>query len=292
MIHSMTGYGRASGTCASIDISFEIKSVNHRFFECSCHLPKIFLFAESFIKDRLKTRISRGKIDCYLNFNGSSSDMTEVRINEQVAASYKKALDELCDRYHLFPDDSVRTLASFPSVFETVSADTDEELFLSDLTAVLDNALDSFISMRAAEGEKMKKDVLEKAASIEQNVLFIENKAPLIVDEYFKKLCARVKELSGGFNLDENRLYNEVAVFADKSAVDEETVRLRSHIAQLRDLAQADEPVGKKLDFLVQEMNREANTIASKSQDIEITEKAIALKNDIEKIREQVQNIE
>lgn len=292
MVKSMTGYGRAVGVYEKMTVTVELRSVNHRFFEFN---PKVYR-AYSFLEDRLKVylqkKIARGKIDCFVQIEEDKSDDGVVQVNHSLAAGYYNALLELCEKYGLEMDRSVNVLASHGDIFAVKKEQADEDEIWEMVKAVVDNALKAFIDMRAVEGEQLKKDVLSRADTIIRNVEFIEERSPQTVLEHNEKLKARMKELLGDAQVDEQRLLTEAAIYADKIAVAEETVRLRSHIDQLHAFFELDEPIGRKLDFLVQEINREANTIGSKASDIDIARKVIDIKAEVEKIREQIQNIE
>ncbi len=292
MIRSMTGFGRASAQAQGYLISVELRSVNHRYFDFSCRLPRQYGFAEEKLKAYINSRVGRGKIDCALSIEALDTQDCEVCVNHTLAAAYAAALSRIADEYSLPNDATASKLARFPDVLVVKKADANEELLWSLIRPVAQEAVDKFIAMREREGERMRSDVLQKAQSVLESVEFIEERSPQTVKEYNDKLKERVSELIGDASLDEGRIIQEVAIFADKVAVAEETVRLRSHISQLRDFLESDEPVGRKLDFLVQEMNREANTIGSKASDVEIARRVVDIKADIEKIREQIQNIE
>lgn len=292
MIRSMTGYGRAVDVAPEMTVTVELKSVNHRFFECSVRTTRGYSFLEEKLKAYVNRFISRGKVDCFVQVENEESTTGVVTVNTAMAEGYYRAIRELSETYSLTIPDNVELLASHPDVFEIRKPPADEDKIWERVRAVADKALESFLSMRQIEGEKLKADVLGRADVILDAVSFIERRSPETVKEYHEKIKQRIRELIGDASVDEGRLLNEAAIFADKIAVAEETVRLRSHIDQLRAFFEAEEPVGRKLDFLVQEMNREANTIGSKASDIEIARKVIEIKSEIEKIREQIQNIE
>lgn len=292
MIKSMTGYGRAEEIIDGLSISVEIKSVNHRYFEFSARVPRIYGFLEEKMKSFTNTLVSRGKIECYVNVENLEETETEITVNHSLAEGYLNALKELSEKFGLENDISAYSLSRFPDVISLHKAPDDEDRIWLAVQSVANKAIEKFICMRQAEGEKLKNDVLSRADFIIEKVKFIEERSPETVIEYNEKLKSRIKELLGDASVDEQRLLNEAAIFADKIAVAEETVRLRSHISQLREFMQADEAIGRKLDFLVQEINREANTIGSKAQDVDIAKSVIAIKAEVEKIREQIQNIE
>lgn len=288
----MTGFGRATAQTDGYFITVELKSVNHRYFDFNCRLPRQYGFAEEKLKAYINSRVSRGKIDCFLGVEALDTEDADVLVNHTLASAYVKALKELSQTYSLKDDFGTSAVSRFPDVFVLRKADEDEEKLWSLIQPVAEQAVDKFISMREAEGEKMRCDILLHAQAIIDNVSFIEERSPQTVKEYNDKLVTRVHELIGDVSLDESRIIQEVALFADKVAVAEETVRLRSHISQLRNFLNGEEPIGRKMDFLVQEINREANTIGSKACDVEIARRVVDIKAEIEKIREQIQNIE
>lgn len=292
MIKSMTGFGRAAKEINGYVISVEIKSVNHRYFEFNCRVPRQYSFAEEKLKSYINSRASRGKVDCYLTVEALKTEDAQVVVNHTLASAYVKALKEISSEYDLKEDFGSATIARFPDVLIPKKAEEDEEKLWSYIQEVCSEAVDNFISMRETEGERMKADVYSRGQFILECVSFIESRSPQTVKEYNDKLIARVHELLGDVSLDEGRILQEVAVYADKVAVAEETVRLRSHIEQLNAFLESDEPVGRKMDFLVQEINREANTIGSKANDVDIARKVVDIKAEVEKIREQIQNIE
>ena len=292
MIKSMTGYGKSEQTIDSLNVTVEIKSVNHRYFEFSARVPREYGFLEEKLKKYCNSLITRGKVECYVSVEDLEEREMEVNVNETLAAGYVKALKELSERFGLKDDISAVTLSRYPDVITLHKASEDEERIWNAIKTVAETAVSKFIEMRETEGSKLRGDILSRADYIIECVEFIEGRSPETVREYNEKLKQRMKELLGDAAVDEQRLLNEAAIYADKIAVDEETVRLRSHISQLRDFMNSSEAIGRKLDFLVQEINREANTIGSKAQDVDIAKKVIAIKAEVEKIREQVQNIE
>lgn len=292
MIKSMTGYGKSEQTIDSLNVTVEIKSVNHRYFEFSARVPREYGFLEEKLKKYCNSLITRGKVECYVSVEDLEEREMEVNVNETLAASYVKALKELSERFGLKDDISAVTLSRYPDVITLHKASEDEERIWNAVKTVAETAVSKFIEMRETEGSKLRGDILSRADYIIECVEFIEGRSPETVREYNEKLKQRMKELLGDAAVDEQRLLNEAAIYADKIAVDEETVRLRSHISQLREFMNSSEAIGRKLDFLVQEINREANTIGSKAQDVDIAKKVIAIKAEVEKIREQVQNIE
>lgn len=292
MIKSMTGYGKSEQTIDSLNVTVEIKSVNHRYFEFSARVPREYGFLEEKLKKYCNSLITRGKVECYVSVEDLEEREMEVNVNETLAAGYVKALKELSERFGLKDDISAVTLSRYPDVITLHKASEDEERIWNAVKTVAETAFSKFIEMRETEGSKLRGDILSRADYIIECVEFIEGRSPETVREYNEKLKQRMKELLGDAAVDEQRLLNEAAIYADKIAVDEETVRLRSHISQLREFMNSSEAIGRKLDFLVQEINREANTIGSKAQDVDIAKKVIAIKAEVEKIREQVQNIE
>lgn len=292
MIRSMTGYGRSEQTVDAMNITVEIKSVNHRYFEFSAKTPRAYGFLEEKLKSYCNTLVSRGKVECYVSVETLEDSGAQILVNHALAAGYINALKEISQKYELRDDISVVALSRYPDVLSLHKAPDDEEKIWTAVQSVAQAAVSKFIAMREAEGAKLKQDILSRADSILDCVAYIEKRSPETVMEYNAKLLQRMKDLLGEASVDEQRLLTEAAIFADKIAVDEETVRLRSHIAQLRDFMDANEAIGRKLDFLIQEINREANTIGSKAQDVEIAKKVISVKAEVEKIREQVQNIE
>lgn len=292
MIKSMTGYGKSEQTIDLLNVTVEIKSVNHRYFEFSARVPREYGFLEEKLKKYCNSLITRGKVECYVSVEDLEEREMEVNVNETLAAGYVKALKELSERFGLKDDISAVTLSRYPDVITLHKASEDEERIWNAVKTVAETAVSKFIEMRETEGSKLRGDILSRADYIIECVEFIEGRSPETVREYNEKLKQRMKELLGDVAVDEQRLLNEAAIYADKIAVDEETVRLRSHISQLREFMNSSEAIGRKLDFLVQEINREANTIGSKAQDVDIAKKVIAIKAEVEKIREQVQNIE
>ena len=292
MIKSMTGYGRAEGTVDGRDIVVEIKSVNHRYFEFSSRTSRGYNFLDEKLKSYLQGKIARGKVDVFLTIQTVEDLASEVHINHSLAAGYVNALRELQERYHLADDISVSVVARYADIFSVHKAPEDEDETWNAVRQVLDKVLEHFFAMREAEGARMKADMEGRAAAILSLVEKIEERSPETVKEYQEKLQQRLEEMLQEAKVEEQRLVTEAAIFADKVAVAEETVRLRSHFEQMHEMLSSDQAVGRKLDFLVQEMNREANTIGSKAQDADIAHMVVDMKAEIEKIREQVQNVE
>ncbi len=292
MIKSMTGYGRRCEELGDKRITVELRSVNNRYLDCNVKLPRIYICAEDALKKRVQSRISRGKVDLFVTVEHIGEDAVCVTLNQTVAQGYYRALREMADTYELQDDISVSLLSKFPDVFTVERQEEDLDAVTADLCTVLDGALDAFQEMRAREGEQMALDIRSRLAVIEGLTGKIEERSPQTTAEYRAKLEQRIRELLESAAVDEQRLLTEAAIFADKTAVAEETVRLRSHLLQMDGMLAENGSVGRKLDFLVQEMNREANTIGSKCNDLEISGWVVDLKSEIEKIREQVQNIE
>ena len=292
MIKSMTGFGRAVAETDGYVITVEIKSVNHRYFEFSSRIPRQYGFLDDKLKSYINSRVSRGKVECYVSIDALNTEAAQVVVNNTLASAYVSALKELSKNYDLKEDFGASTVARFQDVLVVKKADEDEEKIWSYVKSVTDTALDKFIAMRTVEGEKMKNDISSRADYILSCVEYIEKRSPETVKEYNDKLVERVHDLIGDVSLDEGRVIQEVAIYADKVAVAEETVRLRSHLDQLKAFINADEPVGRKMDFLVQEINRETNTIGSKANDVDIARKVVDIKAEVETIREQIQNIE
>lgn len=292
MVLSMTGYGRAGALLHGRDIKVELRSVNARFFEYSSRIPRSCAFLEDKLKKLVASKVSRGKVELNLSIQTVTAADTVVTVNWQLAQGYRAALNAMSERMDLKNDVTAGMLARFPDVLTQTAAPTDEEELWQDVQSVAEQAVEAFVAMRATEGEKLKEDVENRLNVIEQLVAQIEQNSAGRVQTYSDKLYARLQELLADRNIDEARLVTEAAIFADKTAIDEETVRLHSHVAQYREILALNEPIGRKLDFLTQELNRESNTIGSKCQDVAITRLVVELKSEIEKIREQIQNIE
>jgi len=292
MVRSMTGYGRYQETVDGMDITVEVKSVNHRYYEYSSRVPRAYGFLDERLKSHVQNYISRGKVDVYVWIETVDSPGSEVCINHSLAESYVNALKELSDKYGLKNDLAAYELAKFPEVLTVKKEAEDEDAIWQSVCVVADKALERFVEMREAEGKALRNDILNRADTILKAVEFVEERSPVTVREHMMKVEARMRELLSGAAVDEQRLLTEAAIYADKIAVAEETVRIRSHLEQLKSFLDSSEPVGRKLDFLVQEINREANTIGSKCQDVELARVVIDIKAEIKKIREQIQNIE
>ena len=292
LIRSMTGYGRGEAVLSGRPIAIELRAVNNRYLDCTVKLPRIYVFAEDALKAGDQSHISRGKVDVFVTIGPSESGDVTISVNKPVADGYYAALCQLRDAYQLEDDISVSLLSRFPDLFLVEKTQEDTEAVAADLCTVLEQALLDFDAMRLREGEKLKADILSRADTIEALTAKVEERSPGIVADYRARLEAKMAEVLQNTQRDESRILAEAAIFADKVAVDEETVRLRSHLSQLRLLLEGDGPVGRKLDFLIQEFNREANTIGSKCSDVDLARVVVDLKGEIEKIREQVQNIE
>jgi len=291
-VTSMTGFGRAKENIGGIDITVEIKSVNHRYFEFYAKMPRTCLFLEDKLKSYCQERISRGKIELSVIIDNKNDDAVELEINKAYADAYISALKQLSVVYSLKDDLKLSDLAGNTDIFTAKRKEIDESALTEAVLSVTEKAVDSFIKMRAVEGERLKNDVCTRADLILSKLEFIESKAPETVSTYRLKIEQKIRELLDNVQIDEQRLLTETAIFADKVAIDEETVRLRSHIKQFKSMFADGGVIGRKLDFIVQEMNRETNTIGSKSQNLEIGQTVVDIKSEIEKIREQIQNIE
>lgn len=292
MIKSMTGFGRNLEHINGRDILVEIRSVNHRYYEFNAKVPKLYSFLEQKLKTFLNGKVLRGKVEISVLIFNSDANQEDIEVNIPIAKGYLDALKKANLELSLEDDITLSKIIRLPDIFLVKKIIEDEEKVWSDVLPVASVALEKFISMREAEGEKMKADFLNRLEFIEKKVSEIEKRSPEVTQAYRKHLYERLKEVLEDKNIDEQRIITEAAIFSEKTAVDEETVRLRSHISQFRQLLETDDPVGRKLDFLIQEFNREVNTIGSKAQDLEITKIVVDLKSEIEKIREQVQNIE
>ena len=292
MVKSMTGYGRARETLNGRDITVEVRSVNNRYLDCTVKMPRAYVFAEDAIKTRVQKAISRGKVDVFVTIDTTAADVSVVAVNEPLARSYYEALMKLKETFSLDGEITPMSLAKFPDVLAVTRAEEDLETVAADICTVLEQALQAYNAMRAVEGERLADDVSTRVTTIESVVSKVEERSPQTVAEYRARLTNKMNEVLQSTTIDESRILTEAAIFADKIAVDEETVRLRSHIAQLRAMLQDDQPVGRKLDFLIQEVNRECNTIGSKCNDLTIAQDVVNMKAEVEKIREQVQNIE
>lgn len=293
MIRSMTGFGRSQFSANQRDITVEMKSVNHRYFDCSVRLPRIYSFLEECVKARVQERVARGKIEVYVSVDTAKEKTpVSVTVNEAVLASYLDAAKQISDKFGLQNDILVSRAMSFSDVLEVKKAEEDEEEIKQDILTALDLALDEYMAMCEREGKRLVDDITYRIGLIRELVDKIEERSPKCVEEYRAKLEARMQEVLANTMIDQQRILTEAAIFADKTAVTEEIVRLRSHLTQLSTMLTDGGAVGRKIDFLVQEFNREANTIGSKGNDLEIAQMVVDLKAEIEKIREQIQNIE
>ena len=292
MVRSMTGYGRARSTLHGRDITVEVRSVNNRYLDCSIKMPRVYIFAEDAMKALVQKTVSRGKVDVFVTIDTVEAEGSVVRVDTALAGEYLQAIRALKDQLGLPEDVTALSLARMPDVLTVTKAEEDLEAVSGDICSVLEEALAAYQAMRATEGEKLAADIAGRLDTIEALTGKVEERSPQTVAEYRQKLLDRMQEVLSSASIDESRILTEAAIFADKVAVDEETVRLRSHLSQLREMLRSDVPVGRKLDFLIQEVNRESNTIGSKCSDLEIARWVVELKAEVEKIREQVQNIE
>ena len=292
MVRSMTGYGRARSTLHGRDITVEVRSVNNRYLDCSIKMPRVYIFAEDAMKALVQKTVSRGKVDVFVTIDTVEAEGSVVRVDTALAGEYLQAIRALKDQFGLPEDVTALSLARLPDVLTVTKAEEDLEAVSGDICSVLEEALAAYQAMRATEGEKLAADIAGRLDTIEALTGKVEERSPQTVAEYRQKLLDRMQEVLSSASIDESRILTEAAIFADKVAVDEETVRLRSHLSQLREMLRSDVPVGRKLDFLIQEVNRESNTIGSKCSDLEIARWVVELKAEVEKIREQVQNIE
>lgn len=292
MVRSMTGYGRGEAVLHGRTIVVEVRSVNNRYLDCTIKMPRLYIFAEDAVKGRVQNAISRGKVDVFVTIEASKTEAVSVSLNRNVIDGYYKALNEMRSSYGLTDDISVSLISRFPDIFLVERVQEDVEEVAVDICTVLDIALDDFNRMRQREGVRLMEDIKSRANTIAGLTSYVETQSPRTVADYRARLEAKMREVLQNTQLDESRILTEVAIFSDKVAVDEETVRLRSHLAQLGTMLDASGAVGRKLDFLIQEFNREANTIGSKCNDIETSRRVIDIKAEIEKIREQVQNLE
>lgn len=292
MIKSMTGFGSAKGTVEGLNITVELKSVNNRYLDVSVRMPRSFMFAEEAVKSAVQRHISRGKVDVFVSVDSSDAGDITVKVNEALLKGYIDAVRSISEEYSLPADMTAFGVSRFPDVLSVEKKDLDADAISAGIVDITEHALDDFDAMRLREGEKLRDDVLGRLETISGYVADVETKSPETVKEYRARLEAKMAEVLGSAGIDENRILAEAAIFADHIAVDEETVRLRSHMSQLRKMINSSSPTGRKIDFLIQEFNREANTIGSKCQNSDIAHTVVDLKSEIEKIREQIQNIE
>ena len=302
MVRSMTGYGRGEASDQGVAVTVELRAVNNRYLDVNVKMPRAYLFAEDALKERMQKQVGRGKVDLFVNVAHTGGDDTEVTVNEALAKSYQGAVEKMAyqlglgNAVGLGKSENMMTelymIARFPDVLTVEKKEEDQEKVLALLTEALDAALTDFNAMREREGEKLTADILGRADTIEALTGKVEERSPGIVADYRARLAAKMSEVLQNTQIDESRILTEAAIYADKVAVDEETVRLRSHLSQLREMLSTGGGVGRKLDFLIQEFNREANTIGSKCNDIETSRLVVDIKAEIEKIREQIQNLE
>jgi uncharacterized protein (TIGR00255 family) len=292
MIKSMTGYGRAQGSFSGGEITVEVKSVNNRYLDTNVKLPRIYGYIEDAVKSQVQKTISRGKVDVFVTINATGADNVKISVNGPVVEGYIAAMRQIAQDYNIQDDISVSKLAQFSDVFLVEKQQQDESEAKAAILAVVNEALVAFDTMRSREGAALKEDLLGKAEDILALVALVEQRSPVTVQAYRDRLYAKMQEVLESRQIDEARIIQEAAIYADKVAVDEETVRLRSHVEQLRTMLNEGGVIGRKLDFLMQEMNREANTIGSKGNDVEQARNVVDIKSQLEKIREQIQNIE
>lgn len=289
---SMTGYGSAKGSVEGQEITVELKSVNNRYLDCSVRLPRNFLFAEDTVKQAVSAGVSRGKVDVFVSAQASQDSGTVVSVNEELASGYRDAVARIAETLGLESGLNAFSLARFPDVLTVERRELDKDKAAAALSEITAKAVEEFNAMREREGERLRRDMLGKLETIEGLVSVVEERSPQTVKEYRERIEARLRDILADRSLDEQRVITEAAIFADRTAVDEETVRLRSHIAQFRTMLEEGSPIGRKMDFLVQEFNRESNTIGSKCSDASLAKVVVDLKSEIEKIREQLQNVE
>ena len=292
MIKSMTGYGRSCSSFDGREITVEVRSVNNRYLDCNVKLPRIFGYLEDKVKQSVKDRVTRGKVDVFITIVNQAGEEANISLNRPVLEGYLAAMQQIASEYTVVNDISVSTITRLPDVFVIEKPDLDEEARGKEILSTLHDALNQYDQMRVTEGAALEKDLLQRRETILGLVEKVEARSPITVAEYQSRLQVKMQEVLASTTLDENRILTEAAIFADKVAVDEETVRLRSHLNQLQSMLSGGGAIGRKLDFLLQEMNREANTIGSKGNDLEQARTVVDIKAELEKIREQVQNIE
>ena len=292
MIKSMTGFGRCEVLKDSRKFTVELKSVNHRYLDVNIRMPKKLNFFETSIRTLLKSYADRGKVDIFITYEDLSQSQVSVKYNAALAAEYLKYLNQMAEEFSLDNDVRVSTLSRYPEVFTMEECSEDEDELWNGLKEALEGAFSQFVEMRTKEGERLKEDILLKLDLLSEQIRFIEERSPQIIAEYRTKLEEKMRELLEDTQIDDNRIAAEVILFADKICTDEEVVRLKSHIQHMKETLEESNGIGRKLDFIAQEMNREANTILSKANDLDISNRAISLKTEIEKLREQIQNIE
>ena len=291
MIKSMTGYGKATLSVENREYQIEIKSVNHRYLDMNIKMPKTISYLEEEVKKAIMTYVKRGKIDVFITFENNSTEGRKIQINKEIASIYIKELKKLAEEENILANIEVTEISKYPDVL-SIQNEQNEEKIKQELIEVTNQATQKLVEMRSIEGSKMAQDLLQRVEEVQQNVTKISEQSTGLIQDYVVKLESRIKEILPNHEIDQNRLAQEVVIFADKCSVQEEITRLNSHIQQFKNLLQAEENMGKKLDFLIQEMNRETNTIGSKANCLEITNKVIDIKTQLENIREQIQNIE
>ena len=291
MIKSMTGYGKATLSVENREYQIEIKSVNHRYLDMNIKMPRTISYLEEEVKKTIMTYVKRGKVDVFITFENNSTEGRKIQINKEIASVYIKELKKLAEEENILANIEVTEISKYPDVL-SIQNEQNEEKIKQELIEVTKQAVQKLVEMRSAEGSKMAQDLLQRVEEVQQNVTKISDQSTGLIQDYVVKLESRIKELLPNHEIDQNRLVQEVVIFADKCSVQEEITRLNSHIAQFKNFLQAKENIGKKLDFLIQEMNRETNTIGSKANCLEITNKVIDIKTQLENIREQIQNIE
>ena len=292
MIQSMTGYGRAVETIRGREITVELRSVNNRFLDCNIKMTRTFGYAEEAVKQKIKESVSRGKLDVYVGVHSIGEEPVSIGLNRPVLEGYLKAMRTMVAEYGIADDISTSSIARLPDIFMVEKEEEDEAQNVADILSVVEKALEAYHAMRRTEGAAMEADLRSRAATILSYVEQVEQRSPVTLKEYRQRLENKMREVLENTNIDEGRILTEAAIYADKIAVDEETVRLRSHISQLYSLLDEGGSIGRKLDFLLQEMNRETNTIGSKGNDIQQARTVVEIKAELEKIREQIQNIE
>lgn len=292
MIRSMTGYGTAKGNSGNLALTVELKSVNNRYLDVSVRIPRLYAYAEESVKSTVTNAAGRGKVDVWISVDDTGDGEVEIKLNEPLVEAYRTAFETMNSKWGINNDVGASAYSKLPDVFIVEKKEIDSDRFCKDLSIVLDETLKNYNTMRENEGERLKNDILGKLSELERLTALVSERSPASVAEWRDKLTKRMKDVLADTNIDEARILTEAALFADKVAVDEELVRLKSHIAQCRELFSAGGSVGRKLDFLVQELNRETNTIGSKCTDLKITHMVLDMKAEIEKIREQAQNIE
>lgn len=287
----MTGYGKSTMQMGLRQYQVEIKSVNHRYSDVNIKMPRVISYLEEDVKKQILSKISRGKIDVFITYENSSSEANEIKINKEIAKMYIKELKNLAKEENILANIEVTDISKFPDVL-TIKSNSDDETIKNELLNTVNNAIDNLVNMRKQEGEKISCDLLQRLEYVENKTMEISAKSTGLIEEYVVKLEERIKQILKEQEIDQNRLAQEIVIYADKCSIQEEITRLNSHIAQFKELLKKDEPVGKRIDFLIQEMNRETNTIGSKSNSLEITNTVIEMKTEIENLREQIQNVE